>query len=115
MSHSFLGQPVYFLKQNLKARENVPRARCNHDFSLSPSSPSWSIVPASMSDLQLQAAARHRLGGRLPSLASLHGEVPLVRGCPPVTQRRCPEDERLMSAVLGGRKKGFIVDIVSKA
>lgn len=68
-----------------------------------------------MTDLQLETAARHRVGGRFPSLACLQAEVPLVRASQAVTQRRSPEDERLMATVLGGRKRGFILEIVSKS
>ena len=110
-----LGQPSYALEFLPIPESECPPVRCNDDFSLSPSSPRWSIVPASITDLQLETAARHRVGGRFPSLACLQTDVPLVRASQAVTQRRSLEDERLLASVLGGRKRGFILEIVSRS
>ena len=62
-------------------------ARCNTDYTVSSSYPKWSIVPASITDSQVVAAARQRVGGRFPCLATLHREVPLVRASHCISSR----------------------------
>ena len=95
------------------------------------------MVPASLSDPQLEGAAKYRVGGRLPTLVARwhyminhkptmlnfnqsnfilfqfrHKGVPLVRASGPlVPGRRNNDDEKAVAAVLGGRKRGFILDV----
>ena len=62
----------------------------------------------------MEAAARCRIGGRLPTLVARHGGggVPLARAGGAVG-RRSREEEELLAAVLGGRSRGFQVEIGS--
>ena len=61
---------------------------------------------------QITTKVLSRTGGRFPVLAALHRGVPLVRCARPAhTARRSPEDERLLAAVLGTRRRGFLIDL----
>ena len=87
--------------------------KLNSDFGLSPSSGRLLLVPASLTDAQLDGAAKYRVGGRLPTLVARHkGHLPLVRASGPVVPgRRSNDDEKAVAAVLGGMKRGFILDV----
>ena len=78
----------------------------------------------------LTSASKMRLKGRFPVLSYLHEGIPLVRATHPVQARprRCVEvmtsssqlylykldqDEKMMSAILGNRPRGFLLDLQS--
>lgn len=72
------------------------------------------VVPRSISDEVIEAAASFRQGGRFPVLSYRHenGSVLLRSGQPLVgpSGKRCKEDEKLINAVLGPGKRGYIID-----
>ncbi|XP_063224211.1 myotubularin-related protein 9 [Bacillus rossius redtenbacheri] len=86
----------------------------NRDFSVCPTYPSAVVVPKSVDDETIVAAANFREGGRFPVLSYRHdGGSVLMRGSQPLTgpsSRRCKEDERLINSVLGPGKRGYIID-----
>jgi len=91
-------------------------SKANAEFQLSDTSGRMLIVPSGVSDSQLAGCARHRLGGRFPVLACLHKEVPLVRASQAAMPgKRCSEDEKMLAAIIGGRKRGFILDLVDRS
>ena len=113
----------------------------NAEYTVCPSYPGCCIVPATVTDTQLEAAARYhvtpiwytmmfyripgyttlcryRAGARFPVLAYLHAGTPLARATPPALPRprgrRCVEDERLVASILGDRPRGFLLELASK-
>ncbi|KAJ8870865.1 hypothetical protein PR048_027166 [Dryococelus australis] len=79
-----------------------------------PTYPSAVVVPKSVDDETIIAAANFREGGRFPVLSYRHeGGSVLMRSSQPMTgpnSRRCREDERLINSVLGPGKRGYIID-----
>ncbi|XP_034610120.1 myotubularin-related protein 9-like isoform X4 [Trachemys scripta elegans] len=70
---------------------------------------------ATVDDNVLKKAARFRQGGRFPVLSYYHkknGTVMLRSSQPLIgpNRKRCQEDELLLSAVLDGGERGFIID-----
>jgi len=108
-----LFRPEEELAKLLKGADTDWRTtKLNSDFGLSLSSGRLLLVPSSLSDSQLEGAAKYRVGGRLPTLVARHKGVPLVRASGPlVPGRRSNDDEKAVAAVLGGRKRGFILDV----
>jgi len=108
-----LFRPEEELAKLLKGGESEWRlTKLNSDFALSPSSGRLLLVPASLTDAQLEGAAKYRIGGRLPTLVARHKAVPLVRASAPLSPgRRSIDDEKAVAAVLCGRKRGFILDV----
>jgi myotubularin-related protein 9 len=72
------------------------------------------VVPKNVPDEEIVIAATFRQGGRFPVLCYRHenGAVLLRSGEPLVgpSGRRCKEDERLINAILGPGKRGYIID-----
>ncbi|XP_078536842.1 myotubularin-related protein 9-like isoform X3 [Lissotriton helveticus] len=87
----------------------------NEDFTVCATYPPGVIVPRSIDDEVLKKSAKFRHGGRFPTLSYYHrknGTV-MLRSAQPLTGpngKRCPEDEMLLSAVLEGGERGFIID-----
>jgi len=108
-----LFRPEEELAKLLKGADTDWRTtKLNSDFGLSSTSGRLLLVPSSLSDSQLEGAAKYRVGGRLPTLVARHKGVPLVRASGPlVPGRRSNDDEKAVAAVLGGRKRGFILDV----
>nr|CAD7396809.1 unnamed protein product [Timema cristinae] len=86
----------------------------NKDFGVCPTYPSAVVVPKSIDDETIIAAANFREGGRFPVLSYRHeGGSVLMRSSQPMTgpnSKRCKEDERLINSVLGPGKRGYIID-----
>lgn len=86
----------------------------NSDFQICPTYPSAVLVPKSVDDETIIAAAKFREGGRFPVLCYRHeGGSVLMRSSQPLTgpnSKRCKEDERLINSVLGHNKKGYVID-----
>lgn len=87
----------------------------NKDFSVCRSYPQAVIVPKCIDDETLAIAAGFRQSGRFPVLSYYHREkgAVLMRSSQPLlgaNGRRCKEDERLINAVLGPGKRGYIID-----
>lgn len=85
----------------------------NSDFSVCPSYGTSLVVPKSIDDEVIKAAASFRDGGRFPVLSYRHenGAV-LLRSSQPMLNngnRRSRADEKILNAVLGQRK-GYIID-----
>ncbi|XP_017785758.1 PREDICTED: myotubularin-related protein 9 [Nicrophorus vespilloides] len=86
----------------------------NKNYYVCPTYSSTIIVPKSIDDETIMAAANFRDGGRFPVLSYRHdnGAVlmrssqPLLNNC----NRRCRADEKILNQVLGMNKKGYIID-----
>lgn len=86
----------------------------NEDYSICPSYSSTLIVPKSIDDDTITAAATFRDGGRFSVLSYRHdnGAV-LMRSSQPLlnsNNRRSRSDEKILNAILGPSKKGYIID-----
>ncbi|XP_064597583.1 myotubularin-related protein 9-like [Liolophura sinensis] len=87
----------------------------NKDYSVCPSYPRAVIVPKSIDDDLLIKVAGFRYNGRFPVLSYYHRDSKsvMMRSSQPLTGpngKRCKEDERLVNAVLGIGKRGYIID-----
>lgn len=90
-------------------------SKANTEFQLSKTYGRMVFVPSGISDSQLAGCANHRVGGRFPVLACIHKDVPLVRASrAAVLGKRCSDDEKMLAAIIGGRKRGFILDMVER-
>ncbi|XP_071116669.1 myotubularin-related protein 9-like isoform X2 [Haliotis cracherodii] len=87
----------------------------NKDFQVCSSYPQALIVPKSVDDETVSKAATFRQYGRFPVLSYYHkdSKAVIMRCSQPLTGqngRRCKEDEKLLNAVLGIGRRGYIVD-----
>ncbi|XP_045471939.1 myotubularin-related protein 9 [Harmonia axyridis] len=86
----------------------------NSNYSVCSSYGATLVVPKSIDDETISAAASFREGGRFPILSYKHenGAV-LLRSSQPMlnnSNRRCRADENILNAVLGQTRKGYIID-----
>jgi myotubularin-related protein 9 len=86
----------------------------NKNFALCPTYPEKVIVPRSVTDDSLIKVAHFRCLGRFPVLSYLHkpNQAVIVRSGQPMVgpgNKRCKEDERLLTAVIGNQR-GHIID-----
>ncbi|CAE1331437.1 MTMR9 [Acanthosepion pharaonis] len=91
----------------------------NKDYEVCPSYPHAVIVPKSVDDTTLIRVAGFRQYGRFPVLCYYHRDTKAVmmRSSQPMTGtngRRCKDDERLVNAVLGIGRRGYILDTRSQ-
>ncbi|XP_046578152.1 myotubularin-related protein 9-like [Haliotis rubra] len=87
----------------------------NKDFQVCSSYPQALIVPKLVDDETVAKAATFRQYGRFPVLSYYHkdSKAVIMRSSQPLTGqngRRCKEDEKLLNAVLGIGRRGYIVD-----
>lgn len=87
----------------------------NKHYAVCPTYPRSVIVPKSIDDDTLIASANFRYYGRFPICSYFHPETKaaLLRSSQPMvgtSNRRCKEDEKLINAVVGTNKKGYIID-----
>lgn len=92
----------------------------NREYKLCPSYPQAVVVPKSVTDEMLVKVAQFRQNGRFPVLSYYHrdSKAVLMRCSQPMTGssgKRCKEDERLVNAVLGIGRRGYIVDTRSQS
>ncbi|XP_072042296.1 myotubularin-related protein 9-like isoform X2 [Amphiura filiformis] len=121
-----------FLAENEFARLNSEDWRLtfvNKNFQVCPSYPPVLVVPKSVDDETVIAAAGFRHGGRFPVLSYVHAsqeidirrkateKTVILRSSQPLTganNKRCREDEKLVNAILGMGKRGYIIDTRSQ-
>lgn len=111
-----------FLAENEFARLNGDDWRLtfvNKNFQICPSYPPVLVVPKSVDDETVMLSAGFRHGGRFPVLSYVHSsqETVILRSSQPLTganNKRCKEDERLVNAILGMGKRGYIIDTRSQ-
>lgn len=105
---------VEFSKLVLQQPDDWRISYVNKDFSVCPTYPSAVVVPKSIDDQVLMAAASFRQGGRFPVLSYRHeGGAVLMRSSQPhmgPNVRRCREDEKLLNSVLKPGMRGYIID-----
>lgn len=87
----------------------------NNDFSICASYPKAVIVPKSVTNETLKSIASFRSLGRFPVLAYLHKSTKavLLRAGQPLVgngNKRCKDDEKMINAILGPGKRGYIID-----
>lgn len=92
----------------------------NKDFKVCPSYPHAVLVPKTITDDMLIKVANFRQHGRFPVLCYYHRDsrAVMLRSSQPLTGtsgRRCKDDEKLVNAVLGIGKRGYIVDTRSQS
>ncbi|XP_045182820.2 myotubularin-related protein 9-like [Mercenaria mercenaria] len=92
----------------------------NKDYKLCATYPKSVFVPKSITDEMLIKVSQFRQGGRFPVLSYYHrdSKAVLMRCSQPFTGpsgKRCKEDEKLVNAVLGIGKRGYIVDTRSQS
>ncbi|XP_066159312.1 myotubularin-related protein 9 [Euwallacea fornicatus] len=98
----------------LLASEEWRISHINRNFSVCKSYSSVLVVPKSVDDNTLTAAAGFREEGRFPLLSYKHdnGAILLRSSQPLITNsnKRSRADEKILTAVLGPYKKGYIID-----
>ncbi|CAH1776264.1 unnamed protein product [Owenia fusiformis] len=92
----------------------------NKNFEVCPSYPQAVVVPKAIDDESLIKIAQFRQHGRFPVLSYYHNENKMVmmrssQPMPGPNWKRCKEDEKLVNAVLGMGKRGYIIDTRSLA
>ncbi|XP_063903027.1 myotubularin-related protein 9 [Zophobas morio] len=98
----------------LLASEEWRISHINKNYTVCPSYSSSVIVPKSIDDDVIVASASFRDGGRFPVLSYRHdnGAI-LLRSSQPLlnnNNRRSRADEKMLNAILGSGKKGYIID-----
>eukprot|EP00928_Gymnodinium_smaydae_P011244 TRINITY_DN14174_c0_g1_i3.p1 TRINITY_DN14174_c0_g1~~TRINITY_DN14174_c0_g1_i3.p1 ORF type:complete len:875 (+),score=169.74 TRINITY_DN14174_c0_g1_i3:347-2626(+) len=95
-------------------------SNANHRYELCDTYPAWLVLPRSVSEQALRAAAAFRKRGRLPTMSwcggSALGYASLWRSSQPtdgILGNGCPDDERLVRAIrdgaAGGRERHLLV------
>ncbi|CAH1118063.1 unnamed protein product [Phaedon cochleariae] len=101
----------------LLAGEEWRVSYANKNYSICSTYGSTLIVPKSIDDDTIIASGNFRDGGRFPILSYRHenGTILLRSGQPMLNNanRRCKADEKILNAVLGPYKKGYIIDMRS--
>lgn len=101
----------------LIASEEWRATNINKNYTVCSSYSATIIVPKSIDDDTIIASANFREGGRFPVISYRHenGTV-LLRSSQPLlnnANRRCKADEKVLNAILGPYKKGYIIDMRS--
>ncbi|KAL1491127.1 hypothetical protein ABEB36_011769 [Hypothenemus hampei] len=110
--HSLFPLEAEFAK--LLATEEWRISHVNRNYSVCKTYSSVIIAPKAIDDNTLIASASFREGGRFPVLSYRHenGAI-LLRSSQPLlgnSNKRSRDDERILTAVLGPHKKGYIID-----
>ncbi|CAH0558241.1 unnamed protein product [Brassicogethes aeneus] len=110
--HTLFQPELEFAK--LLASDEWRISHVNKTYAICPSYSGTLIVPKSIDDDVIIAAASFRDGGRFPVLSYRHdsGAVLLRSSQPLLTNnnRRCRADEKILNTILGSSKKGYIID-----
>ncbi|KAK2146123.1 hypothetical protein LSH36_631g02047 [Paralvinella palmiformis] len=101
------------LKKSLGADWRI--SQVNRDFAVCSTYPQLVVVPKSVDDETITQAACFRQSGRFPVLSYHHkaNGMVMLRSSQPLTGpngKRCREDEKLVNAVLGIGRRGYIID-----
>lgn len=91
----------------------------NKDFSACGTYPKLVIVPKFVTDDTLRIIAGFRYKSRFPVLSYYHkaNKAVLIRTSQPMVgpnNKRCKEDEKMLNAILGPGKRGYIIDTRSQ-
>lgn len=89
-------------------------SQVNRAYKICPTYPETILVPKTITDESLIKVANFRCLGRFPILSYLHkpNRAVIVRAGQPMigpSNKRCKEDERLMTAIIGNRR-GYIIE-----
>ncbi|XP_013148412.1 PREDICTED: myotubularin-related protein 9 [Papilio polytes] len=99
------------------ASEEWRVSRVNQNYTVCPGYPKAVVVPKSIDDETLAAAASFRQGGRFPVLSYRHNNgAVLLRAGQPLSgpkHRRCRPDEAILNSVVNVGMKGIIYDLRS--
>lgn len=98
----------------LQSTDNWRISEANKNFALCPTYPEKTLVPKNVTDENLVKVAQFRCMGRYPVLSYLHkpNRAVIVRSGQPMvgpSNKRCREDERLLTAIIGNQR-GHIID-----
>ncbi|KAJ7304414.1 hypothetical protein JRQ81_011971 [Phrynocephalus forsythii] len=113
------GWQLYTLQhyyQQIALETGAWRLSCvNEDFGVCPTYPSVMVVPTAVDDGVLRKSACFRQGRRFPVLSYYHrrNRTAMLRSGQPLVgpnRKQCHEDEQLLSAVLEGGGRGFVLD-----
>ncbi|GBP41632.1 Myotubularin-related protein 9 [Eumeta japonica] len=114
------GYTLYSIEEEFTkvlATEEWRVSRVNHRYDVCLGYPQCVLVPKSVDDECLIAAASFRQGGRFPILSYRHGNgAVLMRAGQPLygpKHRRCRQDEKILNAVVSVGMKGVIYDLRS--
>lgn len=113
--YTLFGPEIEFTK--LLACDDWRITNINKNYTVCNSYSALLVVPKSIDDDTIMASANFREGGRFPLISYRHenGTV-LLRSSQPMlntANRRCKADEKILNAVLGPYRKGYIIDMRS--
>ncbi|XP_078449733.1 myotubularin-related protein 9 isoform X1 [Lampetra planeri] len=111
--HSFL--PEHEFARLTSHTADWRLSHVNKDFTVCPSYPPVVIIPKAIDDEMVKKVSAFRQNGRFPVLSYYHktNGMVMMRCSQPLTGsggKRCKDDEKLVNAVLGPGKRGYIID-----
>uniref|UniRef100_S4R5T5 Myotubularin related protein 9 n=1 Tax=Petromyzon marinus TaxID=7757 RepID=S4R5T5_PETMA len=111
--HSFL--PEHEFTRLTSHTADWRLSHVNKDFTVCPSYPPVVIIPKAIDDEMVKKVSAFRQNGRFPVLSYYHktNGMVMMRCSQPLTGsggKRCKDDEKLVNAVLGPGKRGYIID-----
>eukprot|EP01119_Soliformovum_irregulare_P018406 TRINITY_DN5632_c0_g1_i1.p1 TRINITY_DN5632_c0_g1~~TRINITY_DN5632_c0_g1_i1.p1 ORF type:complete len:988 (-),score=239.78 TRINITY_DN5632_c0_g1_i1:39-2960(-) len=106
-----------YKRQGMTINSNWRVTEANNTYVLCPTYPRRFVVPSSVTDDDLVAISKFRSKGRMPAVVWMHphNSATLTRCAQPrsgITRSRCPQDEKLVSAILQANPNGQEVYVV---